>query len=151
MGRPFKFLSGTFGLLTVIKFSYQNERRKSYYLCSCVCGNIVFVRSDSLVSKTQQSCVCLRDTTKGNYQTKAHSVWQSIVQRCYNSNNESYHRYGGRGILMSERWRDFNNFLADMGQPPDKHEIHRKDNDLGYSKDNCIWVERIKHRHLHRP
>jgi hypothetical protein len=35
----------------------------------------------------------------------------------------------------------FVNFLEDMGERPSlKHSIDRKDNRLGYTKENCRWV-----------
>lgn len=68
--------------------------------------------------------------------------WNGIKQRCYNPNIPGYHRYGGRGITVCDEWLEsFENFLRDMGFPPsDKHTLDRRDNDLGYSKDNCRWA-----------
>ena len=63
--------------------------------------------------------------------------------RCTNANNKSFKNYGGRGITVCERWRKFENFIADMGRRPSSaHTIERKNNDQGYRPDNCVWVPR---------
>lgn len=45
-------------------------------------------------------------------------AWGGMVNRCHNPNNSSYGRYGAKGIVVCDRWRNFNNFLADMGERP---------------------------------
>lgn len=70
-------------------------------------------------------------------------VWNTMVQRCTNPNHTNWESYGGRGITVSKRWLDFNNFFKDMGEPPDEAaSIERKNNDKGYSKLNCKWATR---------
>ena len=70
-----------------------------------------------------------------------YAVWQAMNDRCNNPNNPRYKDYGGRGITVCEEWRDFVQFFFDMGSRPTKqHMLERRDNDLGYSNDNCYWA-----------
>jgi len=63
-----------------------------------------------------------------------------MMERCYRSSNTSYKHYGARGIKVCERWHDFTNFLADMGERPDGMTIDRKDNNDNYYPANCRWL-----------
>lgn len=67
--------------------------------------------------------------------------WRSMWQRCTDPKNISYPRYGGRGIAVCERWRDFPAFLRDMGEPPAGTSIDRwPNNDGNYEPGNCRWA-----------
>jgi hypothetical protein len=73
--------------------------------------------------------------------TMLYKRWVDMRNRCNNRNNRSYPRYGGRGIRVCERWSSFENFRADMGEPPTpKHQIEREDNAKGYEPGNCRWA-----------
>lgn len=63
-------------------------------------------------------------------------------QRCENPTQRDYHRYGGRGIKVCDRWQKFENFIADMGRRPAGYTLERLHNDHGYDPGNCVWATR---------
>ena len=69
-------------------------------------------------------------------------VWKSMRQRCSNPKNKSWHRYGGRGIKVCERWeKSFMDFISDVGIPADPSvELDRTNNDGNYEPGNARWV-----------
>lgn len=75
------------------------------------------------------------------HQHPLYYTWANMLARCYNPANESYERYGGRGIIVDYRWHHFAPFAADMGPKPDpKLTIERMDNMAGYYPGNCVWA-----------
>ena len=78
----------------------------------------------------------------GMNRSSEYETWINMKARCYNQNNHAYQRYGGRGIIVCNRWRNsFLTFFKDMGLKPfPKAQIDRKNNDLGYFTENCHWV-----------
>ena len=142
-----------FGRWTVLDRLIRYDKRGKrvpYAKCSCVCGAVKIIAESSLVSGASSSCGCLRreqaiirTKTHGCLPRKEYQAWRNMLNRCTNPRAVGYCYYGGRGIKVCERWRQYEKFLADMGLAPSAvHTIERKDVNAGYTPANCCWLLR---------
>lgn len=86
-------------------------------------------------------------TTHGNnrrgQRSTEYAVWATMIQRCTNPKNKDYKYYGKRGVKVCDDWlNSFETFLSDMGTRPENFSLDRINNQHGYSKENCRWVEK---------
>lgn len=74
-----------------------------------------------------------------------YKIWDGMKQRCYNSNNLDYSRYGGRGIIVCDRWKNsFKNFFSDLlPQYKPGLTLDRINNNGNYEPGNVRWVTRL--------
>lgn len=145
-----------FGRWTVLEF-YGYVKNYSKWTCECECGTIKSVYSTHLKSGASTSCGCyqkeiVKETNK--YRTivskkctatkhPSYGSWRSMISRCNNPNNWDYYNYGGRGIIVCDRWLNFDNFVEDMGPKPEGFSIDRINPNGNYEKSNCRWASPI--------
>jgi hypothetical protein len=149
MPRTIDITNHRFGRLIALSTLDRDAKRQWRWFCRCDCGNTTVVRGSELRNGATKSCGCLRleildqcRTTHGMTKTAEYGIWKGMKERCYNATHKQYHRYGGRGITICDRWRNsFENFFADMGKRPSpKHSIDRENNDGNYEPGNCRWA-----------
>lgn len=132
----------------------QKKRDGIYVEAECECKKIEIRRLWSIKAGRTHRCrscnsglvFLVNPGTKpkrhGMNNTPTYKCWKNMIQRCTNPNYPRYTDYGGRGIIICERWKIFDNFYEDMGEAPVGLQLDRINNDGNYEKDNCRWVTR---------
>ena len=62
-----------------------------------------------------------------------------MMRRCSEPTNNRYYAYGAKGVTVCERWHDFANFLADMGERPEGCTLGRHGDKGNYEPGNVSW------------
>lgn len=131
----------------------KNKRRYGFY--KCFCGKNFKAQTTHINSGHTISCGCYnikkiqqlniaRCTTHGYTKHRLYQTWNGMIQRCYNLNNKAYKNYGGRGIVVCERWLNVRNFIQDMNDSFQKGlTLDRQNNDGNYEQSNCRWTTKI--------
>ena len=156
MGKHVDIIGRRFGALTVLSDTVPGESLRRAVV-QCDCGEVRNVYRCHLMAGRTSSCGCQKSAritsrktqhgcARAGGQTCEYRTWKGMVERCHNPSIPNFHRYGGRGITVCDRWRnDFAAFLADVGpRPSPAHSIDRVDNDRGYEPDNVRWATRME-------
>ena len=146
-------LSGQrFGRLVVKARVFSEHSKGTVWACVCDCGNHVQVVGGNLKSGNSKSCGCfdremvsLRFWKHGdskNGKSAEYRTWSNLKDRCSRQNNKHFNNYGGRGIVVCNRWlNSFVDFLADVGPRPScRYSLDRIDNDGNYEPGNVRWA-----------
>jgi hypothetical protein len=158
--KQFKDITGQrFGKYRVMDYAGYTLKacgiKQHYWICQCDCGNTKEVEGGNLRRGRIVSCGChiqAVKTTHNKSNSRAYTIWCSMLTRCSNPNHKNYRHYGGRGITVCESWQNsFEAFYNDMGDPPENLTLDRIDNEKGYSKDNCRWATWEEQNNNQRP
>lgn len=120
----------------------------------CECGSEFDMKLHDFKDGRVKSCGCLLKNSLGHtYYSKdntsdgrrTYTSYSSMKKRCYYVDGENYPHYGGRGIVVCDRWLEpengYKNFLEDMGLRPKGMTLDRINVDGNYEPGNCRWAD----------
>ena len=89
---------------------------------------------------------------------RLYSVYNGMIQRCYNNKHPHYDLWGGRGIRVCDAWvnnyQEFRKWAYDNGYDENKdrkeQSLDRIDNDGNYEPSNCRWASMKEQRNNQR-
>ena len=121
-----------FTSITALSIAGKSSSGDLKWLFICDCGNkFIATGRYARIGKITTCPDCSKERVRlasvkhGLTETPEFSTWTDIKTRCYNSKIKAFSDYGGRGIIVCDRWLEsFNNFLKTLnsrGRIPSDH------------------------------
>lgn len=140
-------------LLVLANVGHRSKTGTRMYPCLCECGKEKVIRVADLRNGKTRSCGCLKKdlrkkhnpgfkhghSAKGNFSATYRS-WMSMKYRCdsLHIEHKDYKYY--KDVSYCKNWKNFVNFLYDMGERPEGKTLDRIDPYGNYNKKNCRWA-----------
>lgn len=132
-----------YNMLTVVGIAEHDPIK---WLCKCDCGNYTKVSTGNVKQGRVKSCGCLSHVGNPKHNlngTRIYRIYKHMINRCYRPNVPAYPDYGGRGITVCKAWREnilnFYKWAMKNGYQ-DNLSLDRKNNNRGYTPQNCRWT-----------
>lgn len=145
------------GKLTIVKHHHTSDKKMAYWECSCDCGNVTVVSSQSLLRKRNRatkSCGCLRKRTRSERYN-----WKGVGDM----SGEVYHKIRANAAIRKIEFKLSREFLWELFLRQNKKcsitgidlkfptsdkiadgtaSLDRIDNDRDYDHDNVQWIHK---------